>query len=1188
MTAKPLHSSAATRLFPLRLRAAVLFMAAILCLASIPLAWASVAGSISGVVRDSSGATVPGVQVVANEKATGVKTTVTTDSDGYYKFQELPIGTYDVEIGKTGFKTYVKTNLVLEVNDALTIDATLSVGSTGETVNVEANAVHVETTSSQMGEVITGDAMTAVPLVTRSYTDLLALQPGVVAQSSGLAGGQGGQFSATGFQFTPISGELNAGNQSVNGQRESANAFILNGMTVQEFAFSGTAIIPNLDSIAEFRIITNNFDAEYGDYAGGQINVVTKSGTNRLHGSGFDFLRNTDLDARSFGAQLRDTYQKNEFGGTLGGPIRKDKLFFFADYQGNRVITGVSALGANQIPVPTNAERSGDFSAQAAAGDFSQTINNQTVPFAVRGPFWAQTLSSELGYTVTQGEPYYQPGCTTATCVFPGAQIPASVTTVPSTNLLKFIPPVTTVDSSGNAFFVPSSEAAHLGDNKTSGRLDDVTRLGLLSAYYFYDEFRQVTPNIFLPGFGSNNYGRSQMVGLGDSKSFSSSSLNEIRAGFTRLYFVMHTPTGGDGVTPGTLGFVYGPGTLGISPSVPANAHVPNIGFNNFSFGASGSALGVTENTWQILDNYSKVIGTHTITLGGQFRYNQMVEYNLGSNGNFNFNGSETGIDFADFLIGAPQSYSQGQGFPSYGRSRYFGAFAQDSWRVRPKLTINYGLRWDVSRPWSEEHNELETLIPGEQSLVYPGSPTGWVFPGDPHVPSSLAPTRYDNFAPRIGLAYAINDKTSFRAGWGKFYTTFEGASNFNEIGDAPFGDYYGSPVPPQFVTPYIDRGTGNHELQPFPVAPPPASSSPSHPDNSINWAADLPIGTSPAFYYKNVLPYTEQYEASVERQLTGATVVTASYVGSQGHNLLSSLQANPGNSALCLSVSQLSEVVSGTSTCGPNGENGVYNPVGGGVINGTRGPYGPNFESEGYFVTDGFSDYNSLQLSLKHRTRRLQTLVGYTYSKSMDNASGYGEQVNFENTHQKALSAFNNTQNFVVSYNYDLPIDLLHGPSRLVKGWRVSGITRFSTGLPVTLWESDDNSLTGTSGAGAISLPIDRPEYTPGSLNFTNLRSGQPYFNTGLFSPEPLGQLGNSSRRFFAGPGINNWDIAIMKDTAIKEGINLEFRAELFNAFNHAQFDQIDGNVDDGHLFGTWQSVNAPRIMQVSLKLLF
>jgi hypothetical protein len=1174
------HSRAASRPFPAGLRTVVLFFIAILCLAgaAAPLVWASVTGSISGVVRDASGATIPAVQVVATEKATAVKTTVTTDADGFFSFRELPIGTYDVEITKTGFKTYVKTGLVLEVNDALTIDTSLQVGSAGETVNVEANAVHVETTSTQMGEVITGDAMTAVPLVTRSYTDLLSLQPGVAATSSGLAGGQGGQFSATGFQFTPISGDLNAGNVSVNGQRESANAFLLNGTTVQEFAFSGTAIIPNLDSIAEFRIITNNFDAEYGDYAGGQINVITKSGTNRIHGSGFDFLRNTDLDARTYGAALRDVYQKNEFGGTLGGPIKKDKLFFFADYQGNRVLQGVSALGASQVQVPTAAERTGDFSAPALAAMLTGTV---------QGPFWAQQLSNSLGYPVTQAEPYYTPGCTSATCVFPGAQIPASVITVPSTNLLPFIPPATTVDSNGNALFTPSSSASHLGDNKTSGRLDDNSSLGLLNAYYFYDEYRQEVPNIFLPGFGSNFYGRSQMVNLGDSKSIGSGSVNEIRAGFTRLRFVLHTPTGGNGVTPGTLGFAYGPSTLGISPSVPANAHVPNIGFNAFSFGASGSALGVTENTYQILDNYSKVIGTHTITLGGQFRYNQLTEYNLGSNGSFNFNGSETGLDFADFLIGAPQSYSQGQGFPSYGRSRYFGAFAQDSWRVRPKLTLNYGLRWDVSRPWSEEHNEIETLIPGEQSLVFPGSPVGWVFPGDPHVPSTLAPTRYDNFAPRIGIAYAFTDKTSFRAGWGKFYSTFEGATNFNEIGDAPFGDYYGSPVPPEFVTPFVDRGTGNVEGQRFPVAAPPANSSPSHPDTSINWANFLPIGTSPAFWYKNVLPYTEQYEASVERQLGSATVLTASYVGSQGHHLLSSLQANPGNPALCLSVSQVSEVAAGTSTCGPNGENGVYFPVGGGVINGTRGPYGEQFSSEGYFITDGISDYNSLQLSLRHRTRRLQMLAGYTYSKSVDNASGYGEQINVENPHQKSLSAFNNTNNFVVSYNYDLPIDLLHGPSRLVKGWRVSGITRFASGLPVTLYETDDRSLLGTSGAGAISLPVDTPEYTPGSLNFTNPRSGSPYFNTALFSLEPLGQVGNSQRRFFAGPGINNWDIAIMKDTAIKEGMNLEFRAELFNAFNHAQFNQVDGNVDDA-TFGDVTSVNAPRIMQVSLKLLF
>ena len=228
-----------------------------------------------------------------------------------------------------------------------------------------------------------------------------------------------------------------------------------------------------------------------------------------------------------------------------------------------------------------------------------------------------------------------------------------------------------------------------------------------------------------------------------------------LRFGFTRLRFQLHAPSGGQGVTPGTLGFAYGPDTLGISPSVPQYAHVPNMNFNTFSFGAAGAPLGITENTAQVIDNFSKIIHTHTLTFGGQFRYNQLVEYNLGSNGNFGFDGSETGVDFADFLIGAPTSYSQGQGYPSYGRSRYIGLFAQDSWRARQNLTLNYGLRWDVSRPWSELHNEIETLVPGLQSQVFPGSPVGWVFPGDPGVPTTLAPTRYNNFAPRIGLAYS-------------------------------------------------------------------------------------------------------------------------------------------------------------------------------------------------------------------------------------------------------------------------------------------------------------------------------------------------------------------------------------------------------------------------------------------------
>jgi hypothetical protein len=429
--------------------------------------------------------------------------------------------------------------------------------------------------------------------------------------------------------------------------------------------------------------------------------------------------------------------------------------------------------------------------------------------------------------------------------------------------------------------------------------------------------------------------------------------------------------------------------------------------------------------------------------------------------------------------------------------------------------------------------------------------------------------------------------RSSVRAAWGRFFSTFEGATNFNEIGDAPFGNYYGSPVPPQFVTPFVDRGTGNIEGQRFPVPPPPANSSPSHPDTSINWANFIPIGTSPAFYYKNVLPYAEEYELSLQRQLGSSVLVSLSYVGSQGHHLLSSLQANPGNAALCLSVSQADQVAPGTSTCGPNGENGVYTTAAGATINGTRGPFGQNFTSEGYFITAGNSNYNSFQASVRQRISHLTYLAGYTYSKSLDNASGYGEQINLLNPGQYSLSSFNVAHNFVVSYDYELPVYLIPGPSRLVKGWKLSGITRFSTGNPVTLYEVDDRSLLGTAGAGAISLPIDRPNFTNGPLSITNPRKGQPYFNTARFAPEDLGQIGTANRRFFAAPGLNNWDAALLKDTAIKEGMNLEFRAEAFNAFNHAQFGQPDGNVNSG-TFGIISTANSPRIMQLSLKLLF
>lgn len=1138
---------------------ACLLLTAIVIFCSV--AFADVTGSISGIVQDSSGAVLLGAQVTVTNLQTGIRTKVDADVKGFYSFSALPVGTYNLDVTKSGFKTYTQAGVVLRVNDALRIDATLPVGNVQQQISVQADAVHVETTSTQMGEVISEEKLTSVPLNGRSYTDLLALQPGVAPVTSGLSGGMGGEFTSTGFGIQPVSGDLNAGNLSVNGMRESGNGFLLNGASVQEMGFGGTAAIPDLDSIQEFRILTNNFDAEYGSYAGSQVNVITKSGTNTFHGNAFEFFRNTALDATQwFNNNQKPVFQQNQFGGTVGGPILKQKMFFFADFQGTRQNLGQSS---GLVVMPSVAERGGNFSALTSS-----------MTGTVQGSAWANQLTQSLGYGVTAGEPYYTAGCTNSTqCVFPNAQIPTAAFSTPSKNLLKYIPLPNGVNGQGQPIFA-SAPVQRLDDNKGSARVDADSGIGLISAYYFMDDNTLVSPNPFTPGFGSGSRGRVQVVNLGDTKVINSSMVNEMRLAFTRLSEVVNQPIGGIGA--GLLGQL---GFTNIVPSVPDFAGVPHINFQNFGTGSGSSPLPIIENTYAAMDNFSKVVGTHTFKFGGSVRRNQLTEKNLGSNGSFSFgNGNETGIDFADFLIGAPNNYSQGQGFPSYGRSHSFGLYGQDSWRMRSNLTINYGLRWDISSPWSELHNEIETIIPGEQSLVFPGSPAGWVFPGDPHVPSTLAPTRYDNFAPRVGIAYSPAhhggfDKItggpgnfSIRAGWGKFYTTFEGATNFNEIGDAPFGYYYGSPAPPQFANPYITRSNGFDNGQRFPVAPPPFNSSPQNPDTSINWASFLPIGSSPAFYYKNVLPYAEDYEVAMDRQFGHAYLLTVAYVGTQGHHLLSAEEANPGNPALCLS----------TPGCGPNQES-TYN---------TRQPLGPNFTSNSYFKTIGNSDYNSLQITVRHSSTRYEFLAGYTYAKAMDTSSGYGEQVNVLDPTQKALSAFDVTQNFVTSYSYNIPFDRI-ASNRLTRGWRISGITRFSTGLPVTLLETDDNSLLGTSGSGPIQLPIDTPNFAGGALHFTNPRSLQPYFNTTLFSQEPLGQLGSASRRFFHGPGINNWDITVEKDTALTEKMNLQFRSEFFNAFNHAQFGGPDGNFNDSS-FGLVQSANAPRIMQLAMKLVF
>jgi hypothetical protein len=1184
----------------------LMLLTGLFCFSGIQSASAGVTGSISGIVTDKSEAVIAGAEVTARNLETGIQRVVITDQKGFYSFLALPVGTYVISVHKSGFKEFRQTTIAIDANSAVRVDARLQVGGVHEEMTVSSSSVRVETTNTQMGEVIGSTKMESLPLNGRSYTDLLALQPGVAPETSG--------------EYAPISpsGNLNAGGLSVSGQRETANGFMVNGGNVNEGVNQTTAIVPNLDSIEEFRIITNNFDSEYGNYSGGQVNAITKSGTNDFHGELFEFLRNDDLDARNYFSGIRGAFKQNQFGGTFGGPVVRKKVFFFVDYQGTRQIQGQVA----NVPVYSAADLTGnltDVSSALTGSVVSSTSAPPNIP-------WASVLTSELGYPVQPGEPYYFAGCasnnSTTGCVFPNAMIPSAAISAPAKALLKYIPqPNTTED--GQPFFETGAYNNVLRDDKGGIRIDGSSRAGMLSAYYFLDDYNQQCPycSVSLPGFNVLNVGRAQMINLSDIKTQSATAVNELRLHYMRFASFSGEPEGGVGPSLSSLGFVTGANTLGIVPIAPQFEGVANITLNNFSFGVNAYPLAQYNNTYQLLDNYSKVLGTHSIKFGGNVHYDQITQVAYGANnGSFAFDGSETGLDFADFLIGAPVYYEQGQQAPLHSRSRYFGLYAQDSWRATPSLTLNYGLRWDVSTSWWEAKNQLETIIPGEQSRVFPGAPTGWVFPGDPNVPSTLAPTHYNNFAPRVGLAYSPSTdtgplhwllggsgQTSIRAGYGIFYTAIEDLTDALEVGDPPYGLFYSSPNPPLFATPFVDRATGNSEGQRYPVVFPPANVSASNPDPNVNWAQFEPISSSPGYWYKNRLPYAEHYELSLERQLGSNSMANVSYVGTQSHRLLVLVNANPSVPAICLSVSQANEVAAGTATCGPMAETGTFTTTTGQTVI-PRQPLGANFGSTGLYENIGTASYNALEATFRHRSGRLEFLAGYTYSKTLDQASGLGDQVNpFNPSQTRELAAFDLRNNFVISYTYELPFDRVFGKKgNLTSGWKLSGITRFSTGLPVTLLELDDNSLTGTTSAGPNNNGIDTSDFTPGPLNFTNPRSGQPYFNTSLFSSEQLGQLGNARRRFFRGPGINNWDMALLKDFAAGDRMHIEFRAEFFNVFNHTQFVATSGLGSPGtgtcvtsgpgescagvpgSSFGIITVARDPRIGQVALKFNF
>ncbi|HEY2351878.1 MAG TPA: carboxypeptidase regulatory-like domain-containing protein [Candidatus Acidoferrum sp.] len=1183
---------------------------------------ADVTGSLLGVVHDSSGAVVGGAKIVATNVQTNFKEETVSAADGTYRILALPAGTYKLTVTAAGFRSFDETGIEVRVNDQLKYDVTLKVGSVSEKVEIVANAVQVQTESTQLGDVIDSKKMLALPLNGRSFVDLLGLQAGVAPGTA-----------QTIQQDRPVSGILNSGNISVNGQRETANAYLVNGGDVSEGRNLGAGLVPNLDSIEEFRLITNSFDAEYGKFSGAVVNAITKSGTNSFHGDAFEFLRNDKLDATNYFAPSKSELRRNQFGYAAGGPFWKNKLFWFSDYQGTRQVQGAET---GLVTVPTADQRMGNFDPALLTG-------------TIDGPYWAQVLSQRLGYTVSQGEAYSFPGCSGTNpatgCVFPGGVIPQSAWSAPSVAILPYIPAPTLPGDSQN--YSDNSQRNIANDDKIGERVDfNNQRTGNWSWYYHFDNSNVQSANVnqstgafaTVPGFPTSTPARAQEFVMSNTKTVGPTAVNEARISFFRTAVHKDNPAGSF-ANLSDLGFITGADTLGIVPLAGYKQYVPQTMFLNLGLNIGVPTLNTFQpnTTYMVSDVFSKSQGKHTWKFGGEFRYLQVNERNFANpHGGFTFDGTVTGADFADYLLGATSTtnapYTQAAEQFLDSRTRYGGAFAQDSWKVKSNVTLNLGVRWEVSMPWYDTQGKIQTFNPGQTSTVFPLAPPGLVFPGDPGIPKTLAPTKYNDIGPRLGLAYSPGfsegalgkifggpGKTSIRVAYGLYYTSVEDLNLFYEVADAPFGLYWTSPVSVLFEEPFRIRATGQPLGQRFPfTAPVPGSAS----NKTLDFSVYEPFNYFPGFDIHNRLPYAEHFNLSIQRELSKSTVLTLAYVGTEGHRLITQKDANPGSAALCqqLTAQGAFDVTAGTAGCGPGNENDVFQlptatvpcdtpsptPLPGCVYSTRQQLLNPNFCPGGAQVCYGSSNtntltsansiYNAAQITVERKANDFTFLAAYTFAKALDDSSAFNDLVNFANPKlSRGLSSTDVRHNFVVSYVWAVPFDRFFqkAPKRLTQGWQMQGITRFATGFPVQLMQNDgDASLSGSSPTdmpnlvGPVKIVDPRKAYAacPNSID-PSLPGTGCYFLPGAFAVnEDLGTFGTANRRFFHGPGFNNTDFGFLKRTQIKENFAFDLRIEFFNIFNHAQFSNPGGDVTSSD-FGIVTNARDPRIGQVSAK---
>lgn len=1139
---------------------ATVFTFALVTFAASPTKADDVYGRIRGTVTDPSGAVIAGARITATNIDTGISKSVDSTSDGSYEFLQLAApATYRLTVARVGFQTFEAQNIHLELNQIYVLNPALQVGAVTQKITVEATPAQVETTSMQLGATLASNTVVDLPLNGRNWVQLQATLPGVVAGSDR-------------FGSQP--------NFASSGSRSQANDFRVNGTDANDITLNNPLIIPSPDAIAEVRVITNTINPEYGRNGGAILNATTKSGTNKFHGDGFEFYRDTSLNTRNFFREDATVFHQNQYGGTVGGPIKKDKSFFFFSYQGTRNRRPQPGESGTAV-VFTPAQRNGFFP------DLATSTGTSPIP-----------LVGENGNTFPAGTAYSK--------IFPTGHIPAADINSVSANLLtKYVP---LPNLGANIFSFNPTETQT--DNQYLFRVDhNFSQKDTVWAYGFINPNNTIDPISFnggvLPGFGEIDPSRVQHYTLTWNHTFNGSMLNEVRFGYNRFNFKASEPQ--TKLLPSSLGFT------GISPQSPADASAPFISIPTlFSLGFSifGPQPRIS-NTYELTDNFSKIVGRHTLKFGFDMRRAQVFNPFLGrNNGLFNFQGGGTFSTHdpgADFLLGIPDSYLQESGNVIDARTQTYYTYAQDQFKLRSNLTLTYGVGWEVDTPIVQLHNggiDLNCFRPGEQSAVFPTAPVGLVFPGDKGCTSSGYFNHPAHFGPRFGFAYSpgSSGKTSIRGGLGIYYNRPEEELTLENLGAPPFflastgiGDVGGSP---SFANPFTDISTGKSIPNKFPFTLPQKGSA-------IDFTQFEPFSIN-VFDPNTTIPYSMNYSLTVERQLKGDVILSVAYVGLQGRKLTGVYELNPagqhGANPVCLATPGCNAF--NLSSAAP--QSFRYPQVNslGQLIFGSIGQIGTYVNS----------NYSSLQVSAdKHLAHGLQFRAVYTWSHSLDDGSsfedlgsGFRASDPFNRHNDYGDSIYDARQRFVLSYTYAIP-SVRHFnafervPSRLTDGWRMTGITTFQSGFPISLFDSSLSSLTCNASFSFYGC-ADRPDAIAPPKLF-DPRTGQ--FGTGanlvdhlFFSPAsfvvpPAGRLGNSGRNFFHGPGINNFDFALFKDTKLTESTRVEFRAEFFNLFNHTQFnpvEQVNGVIGDSSSpsFGRVLGAQSSRVIQLGAKLYF